>query len=189
MKRITALAVASVGAMFIAGCALSPPSPPPAPPVPVAKLKDGDLPIPANYKSWSSGMRNVQRPDVKQIREIFVNDIGAKTQPGGAFANGSVSVMEIHAAKLAADGTPEKAADGSLIKDKLVKVFVMGKGAGWGETAPAGLKNGDWVYSAYLADGKVAPDPIAACRGCHLPLGDAKDYFHRYDEYLARKKS
>ena len=52
-----------------------------------------------------------------------------------------------------------------------------------------GLKNGDWVYSAYLADGKVAPDPIAACRGCHLPLGDAKDYFHRYDEYLAKKKS
>jgi hemoglobin len=180
----SAIISAAVVSLFLASCAQTPP------PAPVAKLKDGELAVPAGYKAWKSTMLGVQRPDVKQIRDIYVNDTGAKAKAGDKFANGTVSVMEIHAAKVGADGNPEKGADGGMIKDKLVKVFVMGKDAGWGDNAPAGLKNGDWIYSGYLADGKTAStDPIAACRGCHLPLGDAKDFFHRYDEYFQKRKS
>ena len=178
------LVTAALVAAFVAGCAQTPP------PAPVAKLKDGELAVPANYKAWNSTILNVQRPDVKQIRDIYVNDVGAKSKAGGAFGNGTVSVMEIYAAKLGADGAPVKGDDGNMVKEKLVKVFVMGKEAGWGESAPANLKNGDWIYSGYLADGKTAaPDPAAACRGCHLPLGEAKDFFHRYDEYFQKRKA
>ncbi len=178
MKKLAAIAVIC----FAAGCAQTPP------PAPVAKLKDGELAVPADYKSWPKFLSAVQRPDVKQVREIYINPVGAKAAKGGAFPDGTVSVMELYKAQEAADGTPIKGADGAMVKGALLKVFVMGKSAGWGESAPAGLANGDWIYSAYLADAKTAaPDPIVACRACHLPLGNAKDFVHRYDEYFDKR--
>ncbi len=180
MKRL----IPVLAVFFLASCAQTPP------PAPVAKLKDGELSVPANYQSWPSTLLGVQRPEVKQIRDIYVNSTGASAKAGGKFANGTVSVMEIYGAQVGADGNPVKGADGNMVKGKLLKVFVMGKGDGWGDSAPAGLKNGDWIYAGYMADGKtVAPDPIAACRGCHLPLGEAKDFFHRYDEYFQKRRS
>ena len=170
-------------AVLLASCAQAPP------PAPVVKLKDGELALAADYKSWPVFLQGVQRPDAKQIRDIYINKVGAAAAAGKAFANGTVSVMEIYKAKENADGTLSKGADGKLEKGALFKVFVMGKGDGWGESAPAGMKNGDWVYSAYFADGKPSPDPIVACRGCHLPLGEAKDFVHRYDEYFQSRKS
>ena len=173
-----------LAALVLVSCAQTPP------PAPVAKTKDGELAVPANYKAWPSSLLGVQRSDVKQIRDIYVNNAGASTKAGGKFANGTVSVMEIYAVQLGADGNPVKGTDGNMTKGNLLKVFVMGKGDGWGDSAPTGLRNGDWVYAGYMADGKTAsPDPIAACRGCHLPLGEAKDFFHRYDEYFQKRKS
>ena len=169
--------------LLVVSCAQTPPS------APVVKLKDGELPLAADYKSWPVFLTGVQRPDAKQIRDIYINTVGSKTATGKPFPNGTVSVMELYKAKENADGTLSNGADGKLEKGALFKVFVMGKGEGWGESAPAGMKNGDWVYSAYFADGKPAPDPIVACRSCHLPLGEAKDWVHRYDEYFSARKS
>ena len=97
--------------------------------------------------------------------------------------------MELYKAEENTDGTLSKGADGKLEKGALLKVFVMGKGRGWGESAPAGMHNGDWVYSAYLADGKPLSDSPVTCRGCHLPMGEAQDFVHRYDEYVQSRKS
>jgi hemoglobin len=178
MKKVALIAAICL----VAGCAQTPPA------APVAKLKDGELTIPADYKTWPKFLSAVQRPDVKQIREIYINPVGAKSVKGGQFPNGSMSVMELYKAQETADGTPIKGADGAMVKGALLKVFVMGKDAGWGASAPAGLGNGDWIYSAYLADAKTAaPDPIVACRACHLPLGESKDWVHRYDEYFAKR--
>ena len=172
-----------LASVFLVSCAQTPP------PAPVVKLTDGQLPLAADYKSWPVFLKEVQRPDAKQIRDIYINTVGSKTAAGKAFPNGTVSVMELYKAKENADGTLSKGANGKLEKGALLKVFVMGKGDGWGESAPAGMKNGDWVYSAYLPDGKPAPDPIVACRSCHLPLGESKDFVHRYDEYFQARKS
>lgn len=146
-------------------------------------VKDGEVQAPADYKSWPKFLSNVQRPDAKQVREIYVNPAGHRATPGKPFPNGTIFVMENYAAVILPDGTLQKGPDGKLVKGQLVRVFVMEKGAGWGANAPAGLQNGDWVYSAFLADGKPSGDPFAACRSCHLPLAD-KDYVHRYDEYF-----
>jgi hemoglobin len=168
---------------FLSSCAQTPT------PAPVAKLKDGELAFAADYKSWPVFLKDVQRLDAKQVRDIYINTIGAKAVAGKAFANGTVTVMELYKAKENADGTPSKGADGKMEKGALLKVFMMGKGEGWGESAPAGMKNGDWIYSAYFADGNPAPDPIVACRACHFPLGEVKDFVHRYDEYFQARKS
>ena len=186
MKRVLAFTSLVASVVLIAGCAQTSIAP-----VMTAKaMKDGDMAVPADYKSWPIFLSEVQRPDIKQVRELYINPTGAKSVKGGAFPDGSVSVMELYKAKEGADGALMKNADGKLIKGDLLKVFVMGKGKGWGETAPAGLKNGDWVYSAYLADGKTpSADPAVSCRACHLPLGESKDWVHLYDEYFEKRKS
>ena len=87
-------------------------------------------------------MLNIQRADAKQIRDIYVNSVGASSKAGGKFDNGTVSVMEVYAAQAGPDGALIKGADGNLVKGNLLKVFVMGKDAGWGDSVSAGLKNG-----------------------------------------------
>jgi hemoglobin len=45
------------------------------------RLKDGELPVPANYKSWPKFLSAVQRPDVKQVREIYMNTAAQRATP------------------------------------------------------------------------------------------------------------
>jgi len=154
----------------------------------VKKFGDGDLAVPENYKSWPKFLSEIQRADNKQVRDIYINPTGNSAKMGEAFPNGTISVMEIYKAREAADGTPLKGPDGKFIKGDLLKIAVMGKGPGWGDTvSPPELRNGDWVYSMYMGDGKSkAPDDTATCRACHLPLKD-KDYIFRYDEYFQKR--
>jgi len=174
---------ASIAALFFASSFQIASAKEPAP-----MVKDGELKVPADYKSWPKFVAGVDRPDLKQVRDIYINPIGATAKAGEKFPNGTISVMELYKAELEADGNLKKGSDGKLVKGALIKVFVMGKDAGWGELAPAGLKNGDWSYSAYMADAKTpTTDAPAACRGCHLPLGDAKDYVARYDEHFQKR--
>lgn len=183
MRRVTyGIITAVVLATALAGCAQRPPTPQ------VEKFSDGELPLPDRYKSWPKFLSDVQRPDAKQVREIYINPVGHSTTMGDSFPNGTITVMEIYKAREAANGTPLKGADGKLVKGELLKIGVMGKGSGWGENVnPPELKNGDWVYSMYMADGKTkAPDDYATCRACHLPLTD-KDYVFRYDEYFQKR--
>jgi hypothetical protein len=145
--------------------------------------KDGELAIPADYKSWPKFLSNIDRPDAKQVRDIYINPVGQKASAGKPFPDGTEFVMENYAAKQLPDGSLARGPDGKLVKAQLVRIFLMGKGRGWGESVTTELRNGDWIYAAYLSDGKPASDPIAPCRACHLPLAK-QDYVHRYDEYF-----
>jgi hemoglobin len=151
----------------------------------VVQLKDGELAPPANYRSFPKFLSGVQRPDAKQVREIYMNPVSTKATAATGFPNGTVFVMESYAAAVNADGSLAQGADGKLVKGALFRVSVMGKNAGWGDTAPAGLKNGDWIYATYMPSGEKAPESTNTCRGCHLPLVN-KDFVHRYDEYFGK---
>ena len=183
MKCVKWMVTAMVLTTVLIGCAQ-------VPPTPIAQIKysDGELPIPTEYKSWPKFLSDIQRTDTKQVREIYINPIGHSAKMGETFPNGTLSVMEIYKAREAADGTPLKGGDGKFVKGELLKVAVMGKGAGWGDSVtPPELRNGDWIYAMYLADAKTkAPDDTSTCRACHLPLTD-KDYIFRYDEYFQKR--
>ena len=178
IRPLTLLAAASLA--LAAGCAQMTDKP-------VAVVKDGEMAVPAGYKSWPKFLSAVQRPDAKQVREIYMNPVAAKATAASGLGHGSVFVMENYAAKAKADGTLETGPDGKLVKGDLLRVFVMGKNKGWGQDVPEALRTGEWVYATYLGDGKQGPEPAAACRGCHAPLKD-KDFVFRYDEHFAQKK-
>ena len=144
--------------------------------------KDGELALPSNYNAFPTFLKGIQKPDA--VRDLYINDKGAEARHGEPFANGSILVMAIYNAKKGSNGEFEKDAQGNLMKDGLAKIFVMQKDKGWGMHAPEGLKNGDWIFSAFKPNGDRLAVDYAACRSCHLPLGDAKDYVHRYDEYF-----
>lgn len=169
-------------AVVLAACASSGP---PAPALPAA-MADGAYALPAGYREWPIFLRGVERPDTGQVRDIYLNPVAARAQAGQAFPDGSVLVMDLYAARKAADGSLARDAGGRLVRGELIKSFVMAKGPGWGAgVTPAALRTGDWVYSAWQPDATTpAPDPVAGCRGCHLPLA-AQDFVPRADEYFA----
>ena len=179
--RHSPVRVGTLGALcvLLASCA------PMAMKAPVALLKDGELAVPADYRSWPKFLSAVQRPDAKQVREIYMNPLARAGTAANGFPQGTVFVMENYAASANADGTLQSGPDGKLVKGNLLRVFVMGKNEGWGQAAPDGLKNGDWIYAGYLPSGEKSADPTTACRACHLPLAN-KDFVHRYDEYFSR---
>lgn len=154
----------------------------------VPSYADKTLPVPADYAKWPRFLPDVDRPDVKQVRAIFINPTGYAAVAGKPFPMGTVSVMEIYAARENADGSLAKGADGKLVRGKLLKVFVMGKNEGWGaDLAEPALRNGNWIYAAWMPDLKTpAPDDTITCRACHLPLA-AKDFVPRYDEFFAAR--
>ena len=168
------LALALLAALT-AGCAMAPGTP-----------KDGELAVPADYRSWPKFLSAVQRPDAKQVREIYMNPAAAAATASAGFGSGTVFVMENYAALETTDGKLATGADGKLIKAELLRVFVMGKGAGWGqEEVPESLRNGNWVYASYLADARrKGPEDLTTCRACHLPLAN-KDFVPRYDEHFS----
>jgi hemoglobin len=144
--------------------------------------KDGELALPASYKDWTVFLSNVQRPDAKQVRDIYVNDVAEGVEAGQPLPFGSVLVMELYNAKLDDAGAPVVAANGELERDALATIFVMGKGPGWtGEP-----QNGEWVYAAYEPDGQPATIDYVTCRACHLPQ-EGDDYVFRLGEYIAAR--
>lgn len=178
-----AVAAAVIGLSAVAGCQ-STPETMTTPAAAMKPLNDNEIPLPANYKAWPTFLSNIQRPDAKQVRDIYINPTGYQNKAGQPFANGTLFVMENWSIK-EADGKAVMV-DGKLVKDKLVRVFVMAKGPGFGAAVPAELRTGDWVYTSYDATGAKTADPIAACRACHIPLA-SKDFVARYDEYFAAR--
>lgn len=174
MPRMLSAALAL--AALVAGCT-----------TPTKAPVDGEIAVPADYRNWPKFLSAVQRPDAKQVREIYMNPAAAAATATGGFGHGTVFVMENYAAKTNADGTLATGADGKLVKGELLRVFVMAKNAGWGQSVPEPMRNGNWVYASYLASGQKGPEDFATCRACHLPLAN-KDFVHRYDEHFASKK-
>ena len=172
-RALTSTCLALLAALT-AGCAMAPGTP-----------KDGELAVPADYRSWPKFLSAVQRPDAKQVREIYMNPAATAATASTGFGPGTVFVMENYAALETTDGKLATDAEGKLVKAELLRVFVMGKGAGWGQEVPESLRNGNWVYASYLADARSkGPEDLTTCRACHLPLAN-KDFVPRYDEHFS----
>jgi hypothetical protein len=84
--------------------------------------------------------------------------------------------VEVFAAKLDGAGNPVTAADGFFEADKLLFYTAMETQAGWGADIPDLLRNADWNYAVFTAEGTPRSGVNQAlCLACHKPL-DADSY-------------
>ena len=107
----------------------------------------------------------------------------AAAKKGEPLPSGTVLTLVQYAAKLDAQGNPEKDANGRFIKTNIIAYTVMEKRAGWGKEYPDNVRNGEWEYQAFKAD--KTPNTAAnltGCFNCHKPLDPRQDFVFSYDK-------
>src|SRR5262245_49131392 len=85
--------------------------------------------LPADYATAFMPFHVPDRPDVRQVRVVYANDVA---DAGAPYAHGSVLVMETYRARLDAQGVPVRNASGRYERDALQGIFVMKKDLGFG---------------------------------------------------------
>jgi hypothetical protein len=142
-------------------------------------------------ETYASGVlyTTVDRADNKQFRELYTSrDAVEAAKQGKPMPSGTVITLVQYAAKLDAQGNPEKDANGRFIKGNLIAYTVMEKRTGWGTEYPDNVRNGEWEYQAFKAD--KTPNTAAnltACFNCHKPVDPAKDFVITYDKLKEAK--
>lgn len=128
----------------------------------------------------------IDRPDNKQYRELYTSRAAIDAAKNGQpLPSGTVLTLVQYAAKLDAQGNPEKDANGRFIKTNVVGYTVMEKRTGWGAEYPETQRNGEWEYQAFRADKTPnAQANLTACFNCHKPL-DKQDFVHTYERLKA----
>ena len=131
----------------------------------------------------------IDRADNKQYRELYGPAAALEAaKKGEPLPSGTVLTLVQYAAKLDAQGNPEKDANGRFIKTNIIAYTVMEKRAGWGTEYPENVRNGEWEYQAFKAD--KTPNTAAnltGCFNCHKPL-DKQDFVFSYDKLKAAAK-
>jgi hypothetical protein len=129
----------------------------------------------------------VDRPDLKQVRRLFAAPETARGAKAGApLPAGALLTMEIYAARTDDRGEPLRDGSGRLVRGDLTAVFVMEKRAGWGAEYPDDLRNGEWEYARFTADGRLGPADTRACLACHKPKAD-QDYVFSSDKLIGAR--
>lgn len=117
------------------------------------------------------------------IVDIFVNAAAVASGRGdGPLGSGSKIVMKGTRAKLDANGQPLLDDKGRMIKDTASgAITVMEKRAGWGADNPPDLRNGDWEYATFGADGVRGTGSTQSCFECHGALEELDYVFTRLE--------
>jgi Cytochrome P460 len=145
--------------------------------------------FPANYGEGAMYM-TFDAAANKTYRELYASaDALAAAKKGAPMPNGTVITMVQYAAKLDGQGNPEKDANGRFIKtDTIVGYGVMEKRAGWGTEYPDNVRNGEWEYQAFKADGTPNTGAnLTACFNCHKPQ-DKQDFVFSYEKMKTAAK-
>jgi hypothetical protein len=155
----------------------------------VPVLAGGDkVAFPADYDKGVL-FTTVDRADNKQYRELYTSAAALEAATKGEpLPDGTVITLVQYAAKLDAQGNPEKDANGRFIKANIIGYAVMEKRSGWGTEYPDNIRNGEWEYQAFKAD--KTPNTganLTACFNCHKPL-DKQDFVFVYDKMKSAAK-
>lgn len=127
------------------------------------------------------------RYDVKQYRELYAPaGAVAAAKEGKPLPSGTVLTLIQYKAQLDAQGAPLKDARGRFLKGDLLAYAVMEKRSGWGSEYPEDLRNGEWEYAAFSADGKFNDKAnYKSCFQCHKPH-EQQDFVISYPALAGR---
>lgn len=113
----------------------------------------------------------VDRFDGKHARFVYIDKVSAAAaKPGEPLPDGTVVVLQLRQIELDAAGNPVLDDKGRMKPtDKINGYLMQEKRKGWGAAIPEALRNGDWDYAVYKADGSVnAEVKLDGCFTCHL---------------------
>jgi len=137
--------------------------------------------LPENYASTYVRYTSVDKPagrGAEKTRFFYVNPESlAAAVPGQPLPVGTVLVMEDHKIELDDSGKPVLDGAGRFIPThEVTNIFVQEKGASWGAEYPADVRNGEWEYAWFLADGRRKSDAkLDGCFTCHKGVAE-QDY-------------
>jgi plastocyanin len=152
--------------------------------IPLAGVDAGSekVAFPANFKSGV--LYNViDRDDQKEVHQQYTSREAIEAAKAGKpLPAGTVITSANYKAVLDPLGNPIRDAKGNFVARELDRVVVMEKRPGSGSAYPENLRNGDWEFAAFTADGKFNPQAPAKelCMACHKPherLDYVKTYF------------
>ncbi len=143
--------------------------------------------LPEDYSDRFVRYTTIDKPDRQIVRFMYVDPVAATTAtPDAPLPYGTVLVMEDHRAALEGE-TPTLDAAGRLVPtDEVTNIFVMEKQPGFGAGYDAALRNGEWEYAWFLADGSRKPDAsFTGCFECHKAQAE-EDYTFSFYPHLRR---
>lgn len=145
---------------------------------------------PADYQNRFIRYATVDKPDRKIVRFLYVNpEAFAAARPGAPLPEGTVIIMEDHAARLGPDGNPLIDQQGRLIPlPAATGVFIQEKRAGWGEGYPPEIRNGNWEYARFNPDGSRHPGAVEGCFSCHLKTRANEDFAFNFWDFVKTRK-
>lgn len=155
-----------------------------------------EVKFPTGYQTQFVRYATVDKPDKKKVRFFYVNpEALASAKPGTPLPDGTVIIMEDHPAVLGADDMPVRDVNGRLVPTATVtNVFVQERRAVWGANHPAEIRNGEWEYAWYNADGtpKISrktgkPATFEKCMACHKSQA-AQDFNFTLSPFVAKIK-
>ena len=144
----------------------------------LAALSTGAMAGPEKIKFPSDYLKGVlyqtlDRPDSKQYRELYTQaEVVEAVRKGQPIPHGAVITLVQWSVEQDASGVPLKDSSGRFIKKQIIGHTVMEKRAGWGAEYPPEMRNGEWEYAVFTADGRPNEKANAntkACFTCHLP--------------------
>jgi len=151
--------------------------------VPLTTARAGAVTVafPSNYQSGVL-YNVVDREDREEIHAQWTSrEACAAAKAGRPLPMGTVITSVGYQALLDSEGNPIRDAKGSLQKGELLRFTVMQKRPGGGAQYPESLRNGDWEFAAFTAEGKYDTQAdIKGCMECHKPHDEidfVKTYF------------
>ncbi len=136
-------------------------------------LVRSDFVFPADYRDSFTLYTTINFPAPRnQVRTYWANDVAlAAARAGTPLPDGSFILVEIFPATLDAGGQPTVNPDGTWAHGDLAQYTAMTRETGRGATVPELLRNEDWNYAVFRADGTVnVANNQASCLSCHVPL-------------------
>ena len=145
-----------------------------AAPTPAARVSR--VTMPAGFPQGYTVYRRDNNVAGKTLQLSYANAMAAQAARAGApLPDGSAIVVATHAARLDAAGKPLSDANGHYQAGALQAYSVMASSKGWGDDIPALLRNGNWNYGLFGANGEARiADLQPRCLACHKPkAGDS----------------
>lgn len=138
--------------------------------------------FPKDYATRFRILRTVERDGGLKLVTVYGNNLAAAVtnRAGLPYPNGSVLVMETAGTRKGADGKADRTPVGGLVREQVLGLHVMRRGAGFG-TDYGTKRSGEWEFVEYRADGSYLTPPAksAACAECHIKAGKELDFvFH-----------